>query len=99
MSENIVIHETPEECKQSFLDRFEDASSNDKWMAAIWCIRPDGNVEFNRTTCNFPRNEFSECVRLIRSNLSEELEPPIQKGPLPRANLRFMNREGNGENL
>lgn len=82
-------HETTEDCKQEFLKRFDqETSQGERWMAAIFRVEhtPDGErLHMNRTTCGFPKNLIRRAIADLENNLKSELPESENLGPLPMA--------------
>ena len=85
-----IDHKTPMEADIAFRERYEQAQTSDRWMAAVWCI-DDGKVLMRGlTTSNFPKGDFAVVIELLTKELAKfeksESNPPVPE-PLPKAKL------------
>jgi len=83
----VVEHETKMSAELSFLDGFKEAKEEDKWMAAVWCVK-DGKIHLVRvSTWQFPTGDFDGAVRLLRNHCDQRSGMVLPTDPLPKANL------------
>lgn len=73
MSEELKHHTSRQECKDSFLKQFEDASRARSWLAIVWTEDPVGTLNMLKTSCNFNTNAYYAALRLLKQTIDKEL--------------------------
>ncbi len=83
-----INHATPFAADVSFRARYEEATRQDRWMAACWCVEGGIVVLNGITTSNFPRGDFKVAIQQLINGLEKlkasESNPP-EPEPLPKA--------------
>lgn len=77
-------HNSKEECIAGFQQQFEEGAKGDRWMAAVWSFE-NGRMILRRTTCQFPRGDMLDALRLIDQDLTAETQIGLDTSPLPVA--------------
>jgi len=94
-------HSAAEESRRSFLGAFNRiASTEERWMAAVWTVGEDGKTHVWRTTQNYQAESYPKAVEVLRRNFTEELLEqlnPAPPPPLPMADIASLRKEGTRE--
>jgi hypothetical protein len=60
------------EQRDELIPKLEAALATGRYLLAFWRVEPDGRLALDRVTLDFPKDDFSEALRMLRDNLSEE---------------------------
>jgi len=86
MTEMHKVHEA----REQFRDKFDEVSTDDGWMAAVWRVQ-DGKIELSRmTSWKFPIHDFVAAVHHLTAEMHAEIlrvmpKPAGPPDPLPPA--------------
>lgn len=86
MTEMHKVHEA----REQFRDKFDEVSTDDGWMAAVWRVQ-DGKIELSRmTSWKFPIHDFVAAVHHLTAEMHTEIlrvmpKPAGPPDPLPPA--------------
>lgn len=70
-----------------------------RWMAVFYYVDEDDNkIKMLRTTSNFQRGDFPECVQMLKQHCIDELFGDTNVEPSPLKRFRLMGDSENGEN-
>lgn len=78
-------HTSQQEAKESFLRMFEEMSADGQWMAVAFKPTPNGEIEFCKTTSQFPTDRFVRCLQALKDTLDREQGIYFDPEPLPLA--------------
>jgi hypothetical protein len=82
--------------KRERVKREIDGIDTDHWMAVVWKLHPDGQLDMHLETCDYPRDRFLSAVRMLLDKMHEDqaavagppaFDPlPLHMGPRVRKN-------------